>query len=219
MKLVYYEFAKTVETDKDAINTIIIENQPLFQRFISRLLGTDEDKSVSIISDGKELALEKTCEVITSFIPFEINKKPLINKLLSSLEKEIATGEFYERASRITREIELLLYEASINVEGNIDISDISTQSIIKNASPKFSNDFETLSEKVLEYFKLIYEYEGEKLFILVNYRCYVSDAEYDLFIKEVLKRHIHLICIENKEYNRSELEKRYIIDKDLCEI
>lgn len=66
---------------------------------------------------------------------------------------------------------------------------------------------------------ELVREYERDKLFITVNLRSYIDDSEMEKFMKTILQHQIHLIMVENREYERLPDEDRYIIDSGLCEI
>lgn len=62
-------------------------------------------------------------------------------------------------------------------------------------------------------------EYLGDRLFIFVNLRNFISNEDYELLITEVANQSFKLLLIESQEYPSVEREKRLIIDNDLCEI
>lgn len=81
------------------------------------------------------------------------------------------------------------------------------------------NNEYETLSEKIIDYMLNVRQFEGEKLFILVNYRNYVVKSEAEAFIKTIIGHKIKLLLIEGSEREKLRNENRIIIDTDLCEI
>ena len=78
---------------------------------------------------------------------------------------------------------------------------------------------YESLAEKILDYFELVEEYDKKKLFIMVNLRSYLSDEEMKMFMRDVLARKIQVLLIESSERSVLDEEKRYIVDADLCVI
>ena len=66
---------------------------------------------------------------------------------------------------------------------------------------------------------ELIYEFDRQKLFITVNMRSFVSDAEAELFARTVIAHGYRVLMLESAERERLSNENRLIIDGDLCEI
>lgn len=70
------------DTASDKVQTLIIENQPLLLTLLTdiqaQLDGLD-GKAVLSESD-KLLPLSKHLELLTSFVPFDLNKKALVSK-------------------------------------------------------------------------------------------------------------------------------------------
>ena len=102
---------------------------------------------------------------------------------------------------------------------GDIEFDQLSPGMMVKAASPRFSEDYASLGEKILDYMELVYEYLGEKMFFTVNLRSYLADEETDLFMEGLLQHGYHCIMIESFERKQLTREKRYLIDLDLCEI
>ncbi len=49
-----------------------------------------------------------------------------------------------------------------------------------------------------MDYFELVQEYDGKKLFILVNLRSYLLDAEMNLFLQNIVERDIQILILES---------------------
>lgn len=89
----------------------------------------------------------------------------------------------------------------------------------MKSAAPELRDDSSDLCEKLLDYFELVREFDRDKLFVLVNFRSYVSDDKFELFAQSVLSHGYRVFLIESSERKRASTENRLLIDKDLCEI
>ena len=96
------------------------------------------------------------------------------------------------------------------------DIID-SEETLIKAAGICVDDDYDNLGEQLLDYFELVQEYDGKKLFILVNLRSYLSDAEMNLFLQNIIERDIQILILESSEHPILEWECRHIVDADFC--
>lgn len=221
MRFVHPEIQCVIDTDYEKIFSLVIENQKLFRRLIEDIQNQIEGcEGCSVLSENnKPLEFSKSCCLITQFIPFDVNQKNLLTKVVNQLEKEAISGENYEKTMMLLSEIESHLMDLSLALEGGFNFSNLNIRSIIKSAGVEFVNDYTTLSEKIIDYIELVRAYDREKLFVLVNLRSYMDDDEVIEFIDTSLRRGYHIIMIENSEHNLLKNEKRIIIDEDLCEI
>ena len=96
------------------------------------------------------------------------------------------------------------------------DIID-SEETLIKAVGICVDDDYDNLGEQLLDYFELVQEYDGKKLFILVNLRSYLSDAEMNLFLQNIVERDIQILILESSEHPILEWECRHIVDADFC--
>ena len=90
---------------------------------------------------------------------------------------------------------------------------------MIPNAAPELRDEYACISEKILDYMELVREFDRSKLFFTVNLRSFLSNDEAELFMQDVVSHGFHLMMFENREYPKCQMEKRLIVDKDLCEI
>ena len=163
--------------------------------------------------------MSKYAELITQFTPFEINHKNLLNKVVSEMQKIAVDELHYMKTQQIVSEWERYLIDLSTGMVGNLNFSKALADTLIKSAGIEFEDMYESLAEKILDYFELVEEYDKKKLFIMVNLRSYLSDEEMKMFMRDVLARKIQVLLIESSERSVLDEEKRYIVDADLCVI
>ncbi len=65
---------------------------------------------------------------------------------------------------------------------------------------------------------ELVREFDGEKMFFIVNLRAFFEDEKVSLFMETVQKHNYNVILLESVERTRLPYEIRSTIDKDLCE-
>lgn len=220
MKLIYPDISKTFDTEDEGINVIIIENQKLLFDLITDLHEqcSGNDGKAVLSRDNKVLPIPKNLELITQFIPFDINKKTLVSKVAAEMER-IAVENHHEETLKLMSDIERHLFNISYTLYGDIDFPKLSIASVIASSGLRLRSNEESLCERIVDYLTLVREYDKEKLFVFVNLRSFVCYSEYALLIDTILNRRFDVIFIENQEYDRVSAEKRYIIDADLCEI
>ena len=221
MKIVNPKINYVFDTDTDKINTLVIENQRLMFDLLTdieqQLSGYD---GKTVLSDNnKILSISKQLELLTQFIPFEINRKNLISKISAELEKNAVCSEKYEHTAELLRMLEEYLSDLAFDLRADINFSKINIGAIIKAASPEILDDYDSLSEKIIDYMELVTDFDRQKLFITVNLRNYVTDEETESFMRTVLSHRLHILMIESHEYFRLPSENRVVIDCDLCEI
>ena len=221
MKLAFPGINNVFDTEIELVNSIVIENQSLFYYFIEDInaqINGFEGKAV-VSDDNKILSPNKSTELLTQFIPFEINKKSHLNKIISELEKKAISNEFYAQTVDLMGRFEKLLTDISFDLSCDLNYTKIDIGALIKSAGVEINPDYTCLAEKIIDYFELVTEFETVKLFVTVNLRSFISDNEASEFMKTALSHEFNLIMIESSEHSLLPYEKRYIIDADLCEI
>lgn len=219
MKFVYPEIDCIFDADCGIINTLIIESPNLMYSLVKdirdQLSGLD---GRSVLSEGdKIISIEKRLELIDRFIPFDMNGKALISKITADIEKKAVSDEWYPLTAELMSRAESLLSNLAFDYSCNIEFTKVNIGSLIKASGVEICDDYASLGEKIIDYFELIHEFIGKKLFVTVNLRSYISDSETELFMETALAHEFQILMIENCEHKRLPQEKRLIVDGDLC--
>lgn len=208
------------ELSDEHIVTIILENQHMFYSIISDINSQLEgaDGKFVLSEDYQPLDMRKHTELITQFVPFSINQKELINKLYSTLKTRSMNEEMYQKTAELYTAISKYMYFLTEDYENELIFDcpdDIS--GLLKTFNVRFYDSDKSLSEKILEYTIAASELKGERVFIFVNIRSYLTDNQIEALFKNFILRKIKVLCIENKEYRKLTMEERIIIDEDMC--
>lgn len=222
MKYAHPEIGTVFDFDNGKINALVIENPDFFCKlltdFYSQLCGADGEGIVSLSDTPVDMA--KYVELLDVFVPFELNRKSLLTKITAALEKNATEPEHYEETMRFLRDAEVYFDKIAFDFPCDIVFPKLSSiGALLKSAAPELRDDSSDLCEKLLDYFELVREFDRDKLFILVNFRSYVSDDKFELFAQSVLSHGYRVFLIESSERKRASTENRLLIDKDLCEI
>lgn len=219
MKIVLPRIDHVFDFDEGCCMTIVIENQDLFTEVIrdisEQMQGLDGCAVLS--KENRPVPFDKYAELISQFIPFEINQRNLISKVNSCMQQLAVKEDNYMATGELLAEWERFLINLSMNLTGNFVFSKITAESLIKAAGIEFENEYDSLGEELIDYMELVRTYDRDKLFIFVNLRSYLTDEETEIFVKDVIARGMQILLIECMERSRLDCEFRYIVDRDLC--
>lgn len=221
MKFVYPQIDSVIEIGNDCVNSLIIENKDLFREIVEDIaIQTNGFDGQSVLSiDNTPVEMDKYAELFCEFAMFDINRKPLLNKINQALEKEALREDKYLLTSDLLRKIELYISDISFDCPCDVLCTKLSISNIIKAVGIEIADDSTDTIEKILDYMELVSEYDREKLFIMVNMRSYFSNDAMERFCKTVLEHDMKILLLESSESKKLSMEKRLIIDEDLCEI
>ena len=177
MKIILSEIDQIFDCTGGRCCSIVIENQKLFYSVIRDIFNQIQgEEGISVLSeDNKVLPMAKYIELITRFVPFDMNQKSLITKMTTRMQNVAVDESHYLETKEMIGKWEQYLMKLSVQ------------------------------------------EYDGKKLFILVNLRSYLSDAEMNLFLQNIIERDIQILILESSEHPILEWECRHIVDADFC--
>lgn len=201
--------------------TLVVENQIKLYGILSDLvLQLNGNTGTTVLSeDNKLIRTDQNLDLLSQFVPFDLNKKSLINKIMQQMQKEALTEEYFLQTQELLGQWEKLCLDVTLDFPGDIKLTKITVESLFKATGVQIENEYERLSEKLLDYFELVEAYEGKKLFVLLNVRSFIVDSEMELLLKEIVERNYEVLFLENTEHTLLPYEKRYIVDEDLCNI
>lgn len=222
MKLVKPYFLSPFNLYDDKVNLLVIENKNMFYNFVQELYDSilGEQSNIVLSKNNKPVKTSSMIELITCFIPFEINNKKIISKLYDRLKKSSVETDLIADTYEIEMAINAYILKLCENFNFELEFdNNIDIKSLLKAINLKFSDNIDNLSEKIFEYMTNVRELEGEKIFAMVNLSSYISNDDLQLFIETAVNHRFYLLLIENCDnVFKSDINKR-IIDDDLCEI
>ena len=221
MKFVYPDIGYVFDFEKSPVYSLIIENQRMLLELMTDIqnqLQGLEGKSV-LSEQGKQIAIEKYAECLSQFCPFSINQKSLLNKVTAVLAKTAVNEEYYLMTMQLLGQIEQYLLEIAFELKGDIVFQKVTADALVKAVGVEFRDEYDSLAEKVIDYFELVTELDRKKLFVLYNLRSLLDDEETTVFIDTVIKHGYNVLMIESGEHTLLPGERRYIVDSALCEI
>lgn len=219
MKLVntYYNIELNIVENQVAV--LSVENPVAYARIVGDIWHQINGEEGSYILSDADKVINIAKEVECIFNPFslECNNKKVLSRLYQELKlnaDNILQEESIQLNCSIVNYLERLVMTVPYNLRYNVDM-DISA--LIKMYDVAVDNKAEGLLEKVVEYVKVVSQICGIKTYIFVDIKHYLTSEELKELYTTLLYEKVNLIIIEPVHTECLEMEKCWIIDKDLC--
>lgn len=221
MKIVHPKINSRIEISDQFINVLVIEDPDFLYELltdIKRQMDSWNGATVLSIHD-EPVSFHKYAELITDPLSVEINNRGILKKVAAAMEKCGQDDIYYEQTQKLMAEIETYINELALNFEADIECHEVSLQQILKAVELTVADEYTSLVDKLYAYMELVREFEGDKLFILVNLSSYIGKKQLQEFADTVIGHSFQVLLIDSHDFQRLENENRLIIDRDLCEI
>ncbi|SEF43168.1 CRISPR-associated protein (Cas_Csn2) [Eubacterium ruminantium] len=219
MKLVNINMGIDIDFEENDIIELIIENSKAFADTVFSIAKQcNGDEGEFVLSDsGGVLKLNKYTDVIFDYFTLSTNNKKILAKLYTYLSE--ITNQYIEEKADINSKIVAIL-DSITTSSGDVEIKynlDFNWADIFKLYNVEFEEDYADLLSKLISYVKIISSYSDINTLFLVNVRSYLSSEELVSLYEMTKYCKVNIILIESRESIERTIEKRYIIDKDLC--
>lgn len=220
MKFVFPAIDHVFDVDNGQFHTLVIENQSLFSQLLQDIHQQMEGgDGQGVLSDADApIAFSRYADVIDVFVPFSLNRKPLLSKISAALEREAVDEAHYEQSLQLLQAVETLLDDIAFRFPCDLVFPKLSIAGILKSAGIELKDDYKSIGERVIDYMELVTAFDRSKLFFTVNMRSFIADEEMALFVETALSHGFQLLSLESCDHPRLKNEARWTIDKDLCE-
>ena len=221
MKLWLEGLQQPLVMDGESVTTLVIENPSLMYTVLADIHAQCQGEAGTSVlsSNDKKVDINHSLDLLTDFVTFDGNRKSLLAKILHGLEKTANDETYYQRTHRLMAELENYLNDLSMELDVEMAYDKLSLNNLLKSVGMRVIIDYNKLVERLFAYMDLVRRFEGEKLFLLVNLRSFVSLEDMELFMQTVVAHGLRVLLVDNQAYPLLPLEKRHIIDSDLCEI
>ena len=220
--LVIRKDSGTMRVFLDEINTVIIENPAcsITYRFVNDLWCQSHGESGEAVlsRDDLPVPIHGNIELLTDFFPFDINRKNLITRISSKLEKQAVSPEFYEKSQLLLSNVENLIHELAYYNDLDLDFPKLSLSSILKSSGICLKEDDLSLPEKILTYIDLMNSNALASIFVFVNLRSIMNEKTIENFTDCCCSHEYNIMLIDNHANKIFSREQRSVIDIDLCE-
>lgn len=220
MKFVYSNINQVFRFGLGYTNELVVENKKLFFEIVNNMMLQAEGvggNCVLSIAD-KTVEFSKYADVTVQFAPFQLNRKNLLTKFYSALEKKAMDAENYSKTLELLGRLENYVYELADEFDFEVDCKKVAVGPLIRALAPEIEETDKNTIEKIFSYMELIREIDRDRLFIMVNMRTYFDDYEMECFLESVCLHDFKVLLLENTSFKKLKNTHRCTIDDDLCE-
>jgi CRISPR type II-A-associated protein Csn2 len=221
MKLMHPFWETAFEFDGDAVKAVVVESQELYSEFLSELsIQIQGESGVFVLSDnGKTMSIKgNVCLIFNPFVLSQ-NEKQILTGVYSELVAEALGEDKYVRTNEVISELCSFMNSLALEVDVMLHVEAPSINDVVKVVAPYYEENYDSLVERVCSYMDAAVKYTKVKLFVFVHLLTYISDIEYEVFLKHVLYQKYNVMLFESSSARLSGCEDILIIDEDLCEI
>lgn len=219
MKLANSKFFETLDFECGS-QTLVVENIELLRTIILQFKFQINNKIGDFILSDNDAILDISKNIILITDVFEISglSKQLKNKLQQYVESSYDNDDLYQD-----------VYQKLIEFGNDLTNSspyplcfnqEISKFDIIKLLDIQFEHNYSSLLEEVIDYIDIFSQIIKTKLFVFVSLRSFLTDEEFNNFMKIMDYKGIRVLLIERYLSLDNGINNNvHIIDKDLCVI
>lgn len=219
MKLAYSKFFETLDFEKES-QTLVVENVELLRTIIHQLKFQINNKIGDFILSDNDSILDISKNILLITDVFEISSlsKQLKNKLQQYVESNYDNDDLYQDVYHRLIEFGNDLINSS---RYPLCFSQSFTKiDIIKMLDIQLEHNYSSLLEEVIDYIDIFSQIIKTKLFVFVSLRGFLTDEEFNNFMKIMDYKGIRVLLIERYLLLDNGMNSNvHIIDKDLCVI
>lgn len=222
MKLVHELLSRTIEFRENINNVLVIEEPTFFTKIVEDFNKQEEGKEGGVVLSENDsiIDLSKNLILITDLFNISINDKKILTKLYKIVKEEAYESANYDKTMELQNQIISYIEKLTTSLDYHVEYDlDIDFTNVFKILNLKLVEDETLLIDKLINYIKIINDLYLAKCVVIINLKAYLTKEELKNFYNEINYRKFNVLLIENKDYDRIETEKVYIVDKDLCEI
>ncbi len=211
-----------IVADESFINTIIIENASVFSKAVHELMLqiNGADGRFVLSENNKLLQISKKIDLIINPFDIDVNSKKILSKIYDNLEAIAVHEDLYIKTREMEQTLVSYLNDLNIAFTEPIDYDiDLKLSNLFKavNVSIERSN---SLVENIERYMHLNCSLLSVNWFFFINLKSYLSADELKQLFDSALYNKYYITLIESHEADgKYDFEKKYILDKDFCEI
>lgn len=220
MRLVERELGLEIELKENVVSVIVVEDValrlPMIEELHLQMLG--KEGNWLLTENEKNYELSKKAEIILEPFSLELNNKKVKMKLyqdIKTIAQDSCFSQGLEVHSHICNYLESLLekipYPIKYEEEWNI-------LELLKAYGVELEEECDSICEKLYNYIKLMNQVCGINIFVIINLKQFLTEAQICELYKLAMYSKIQLVLLEFNIFSEKlDCEEIYILDKDGC--
>ncbi len=222
MKLAHSELNNVIEFTEGYVDVWVIENPCQFYQYVMQLymqINGAEGRFV-LSHDMKELIISKKMDIILNPWQIDFSSRKILGRLYDEIKEVAWSSENYVK----TKELMTYINRYVLDLEQHLDYDIVYPEEFdfakfLKMLGIELDVKAESLLDQLVLYIKVCQRLLHINILVFVNIKDCLSDKELEELYKMAMYEKVQLLLIESSDHCDINLEKKYIIDYDLCEI
>lgn len=222
MKLVNSRYNQHFDFNNYFAYYLIIENSKEFLKVVEELYGecfASVDSEFTLSENNEILSISKNSLLIYNYFDLDLNNKKITNEINSRISNIFSSQDFVEDFTKLNQ----LFININDKVVSNFDFeleydADLTYDKLIKISNYKISEQ-STFIDKLIGYIKIYTALKKTKLLVFVGLSDYLSQAELEVFLKELEYLELKCLLVESHQKYNLDFVGKILIDEDLCEL
>lgn len=224
MILIHKDIFNPIKFDEENINILILENKIFFINKVNEIIDQVDNNNGNFIlmtEKGEELNFSKNCNVVTDLFCLNFDSKKIKTVILNELKNIASSENYFTKIKNLEENIRELMLEIIYNCDYELELTEeFDISKLFKIYDISISKNYSNMVEKFISYVDILTDVLKIKLVFCVNILNFFEEVDRIEIYKYILAKKKNVIFIENNySYEKIEYEKKYIIDKDFCEI
>ena len=219
MKLLNNKYNFNFSFDDDIVNVLVCENARVYNDLIVELYKSECNINSSFVLSDKEKIIDfnNNCEIIFNPFKLDINNRKNIERLYLELSKLMSVDEMFIKKNELFSNIFMYINKLSMISDFDITYNDrIDDKNLLKLVGISLDNEG-LFIDKLLNYIKITNMLQGNKIYILVNLKSFVSSNDILRIYRDIEYNKYNVLLLENIDNQKIGNENKIIIDKDCC--
>lgn len=210
-----------ISLDENGLAVWVIESPRQMRQYVIELKNQSEGKTGNfVLSDnGKEISLDKKMEVL--FTPFDVdlNDKKCWNKVSGELKNMALDESHYVQTQQLFAAIQQYFLSLELDSELDVSFEEPEFGQLLKAVGMKLEEDEQNMLNQLVQYLRILSRLFRKECIVFVNLSSFLEKEELEALLQQAWYMKLRVLLLESREISLPYEKKRYIIDKDGCEI
>lgn len=210
-------FEKAVDIKEGESLTLVIENPIALRNTVHWF--KNENSEIVLSENFKPMDIAKNAEFIDNVFELNFESKQFASNING--EAETTASDYQGETLNLLNSLNDYASLVASKLDYPVNFTLIQNmEKIIKLFNFSVCTENMLLPEMLLTYMELCRDFFHKKFFVLLNCKCFISEEEFRAFCKGIAYENFCVLFLEAFDCGyKCELERKIIIDNDLCVI
>jgi len=217
MMLAYPLLNEPCVLQKDAMNTLILENVTQYRQAVERLILKKESE-IAFFEKEEEIEQKKIL-VIHDYFYLDLNERKFLNRIYANLTEEAKSAETMLKTFAMQNALTQYLNELMLQTEYDLEMDEeINLQELFKAAGIHIRQEGQDLTEKLSDYIRIYGQVFFSRVVVFVGLWEICTQEEVQRIVKDCVLNGNYVFDLERRD-DQDIRGNKILFDRDLCRV